>query len=55
MHAPHSNRTAGRMFLLCGLGYLGLALATRQTVFITLGPALIGLGAALLAPGKCRP
>jgi len=43
------------MFLLCGLGYLAVALATRQTVFITLGPGMIGLGAALLSRARCPP
>ena len=55
MRSPRNDRAAGHMFLLCGLAYLALALATRQIVFITLGPGMIGLGLALLARAGCRP
>jgi hypothetical protein len=44
-----TTRAAGFPFLLCGLVFLGVGLATAQVAFLGVGPAFVAIGIALLA------
>ena len=46
---------AAYVFVICGLGFLGLGIANRQTAFLAMGPAFLVLGIALLARARNSP
>jgi hypothetical protein len=46
---------AGFVFLICGLSFLGVGIANRQTAFLTMGPTFLVLGVALMARAHKSP
>ena len=56
MNEPASDRNrrprAGFPFLLCGIAFAGVGLATHQTAFLAIGPAFVVIGIAFLARAR---
>jgi hypothetical protein len=46
------KRAPGVVFLACGLAFLGVAGATRNSAFFTIGPVFLVLGIAFLARSR---
>jgi len=56
--APRRTRRqpgVGFVFLICGLSFLGVGIANRQTAFLAMGPTFLVLGVALLARAHKSP
>lgn len=47
-------RSVGVVFLIIGLVFLAVGAVARQTVFLTMGPSMIGMGIAFIASGRRR-
>jgi hypothetical protein len=52
---PRRQSGAGFVFLICGLSFLGVGIANRQTAFLTMGPTFLVLGVALMARAHKSP
>ncbi|HSR64777.1 MAG TPA: hypothetical protein VLM17_04115 [Xanthomonadaceae bacterium] len=53
-HGRRPRGTARVPFLMCGLAFLGLAVANHRSAFLGVGLAFVGSGIALLGHGRKR-